>query len=105
MSARWSRSEGKKKKNTGGAGGPRRRAPVPPPRPPRPPSHRPRRRPPAPGGRWIVTWLTFTRWAHRILSIGCASTGPAIQVVAGLPSKADLGRSSGQEGDTDDAVT
>ncbi len=85
------------------------RAPVGPTVPPRtwPPDPKIRTcsRPDAPGGRWIVTWPTFKRCAHRILSIGCASRGPAIQVVAGSPSKADLARSSGSEVDTDDAVT
>src|SRR5580704_6765262 len=51
--------------------------------------------PDAPGGRWMVSWLTQRGWGHRMRSHGCGLSGPDTQVVAGLPSKADRAWSSG----------
>ena len=61
--------------------------------------------PDAPGGRWIVTERTVRSFPQLIVSDGRASKGLAIQVVAGLPSKADLGWSCGSRVYRDDALT
>ena len=58
-----------------------------------------------PGGRWIVTWLTSRTASHRMVSVGCGSSGSETQLVAGLPSKTERGWSCGSGVYVDDAVT
>ena len=53
----------------------------------------------------MVSWLTRRGRHHWMVSVGCASSAPATQLVAGLPSNADQGWSSGSLVYVEDAVT
>ncbi len=72
---------------------------------PRAPETRTGSGPSAPGGRWIVTMRTVRRCRQEMVSTGWASPGLAIQLVAGFPSKADLGWSCAARLYRDDAPT
>src|SRR5262249_10516582 len=92
-----------------GRSGPKGRRPGGPPGRPGPGPAEPETRtgsgPDVPGGRWIVTERTVRGCRQLIASDGRVSRGLAIQVVAGFPSKADLGWSCGSRVYRDDALT